>query len=176
MELWDIYDTNRSKTEKIISRGNTLAHGEYHIAVQVCIFNSKGEMLIQLRQPFKDDWPNMWDITAAGSVLSGETSQQAAHRELLEELGLDVDFSNIRPRFTINFEKGFCDIYSYEKEIDTDSLTLQKEEVKAVKCAPLGQILDMIESGEFITYYKSFLELIFDSRNSYGSHLNEKLK
>ncbi len=173
MELWDIYDINRNKTGKTIMRGCTLGQGEYHIAVQVCVFNSKGQMLIQQRTPFKDDWANMWDITAAGSVISGETSQQAAQRELSEELGIDMDFSDVRPRFTVNFDRGFCDVYDVLADVDTESLVLQKEEVQAVRWADRRQILEMIENGKFITYYKSFIELIFDSRQSYGSHENE---
>ncbi len=176
MELWDIYDINRNKTAVKINRDIPLEKGEYHLAVQVCIFNSKGEMLIQQRQPFKDDWANMWDITAAGSVISGETSCDAVHRELFEELGIDIEFTNIRPRLTVNFDNGFCDVYIYEKEINLDELKLQEDEVKAVKWATKQEITEMIERGEFITYYKSFIELLFDSRSSYGSHKSESLK
>lgn len=59
--------------------------GTYHLVVHVCVFNQKGEMLIQQRQPFKQGWPNLWDVTMGGSALAGETSQQAAMRELKEE-------------------------------------------------------------------------------------------
>lgn len=41
--------------------------------------------------------PGMWDLSAGGHVDSGETSIQAIHRELLEELGLDVDPSDFQP-------------------------------------------------------------------------------
>ncbi len=173
MELWDIYDINRNKTGKTVMRGCLLGQGEFHLAVQVCIFNSNGEMLIQQRQPFKDDWSNMWDITAAGSALAGETSRQAAQRELFEELGIDIDFSDVRPRCTVNFDQGFCDVYAVLVDVDSETLVLQKEEVQAVKWANMQQILEMIDKGEFITYYKTFIGLIFDLRNSYGSHENE---
>lgn len=33
----------------------------------------------------------MWDISACGGVISGETHKQAAKRETLEETGLEVD-------------------------------------------------------------------------------------
>ena len=86
MEVWDVYDSNRRKTSKQIKRGSPLSDGEYHLVVHICIFNSAGEMLIQQRQSFKEGWPNLWDVTAGGSVLSGESSNQAASRELFEEL------------------------------------------------------------------------------------------
>ncbi len=170
MEQWDIYDINRNKTGRIMNRGEELKNGEYHLAVQVCIFNEKGQMLIQQRQPFESDWSNMWDITTAGSALAGETSQQAAERELFEELGYRIDLTNIRPKFTVNFDGGFCDIYLIERDVDIEILTLQYEEVQAVKWADREEILEMMDRREFITYYRSFIELMFDGRKSYGSH------
>ena len=176
MELWDIYDIDRNKTNKTIQRGQKLKDGEYHLAVQVCIFNSKGEMLIQQRQPFKDDWANLWDITTAGSAIAGENAQKAAERELYEELGIKIDLENIRPRLTVNFGDGFCDIFLIEKDIDLNTLTLQYEEVQAVKWANKNEIIEMIKKGEFITYFNSFIAILFDLRNSKDSHSSEKLK
>ena len=49
MELWDVYDVVRNKTGRTMVRGETFAEGDYHLVVHVCIFNSKGEMLIQKR-------------------------------------------------------------------------------------------------------------------------------
>lgn len=77
-ELWDLYTKDREKTGRTHRRGELMKEGEYHLVVHVCIFNSKNELLIQQRQPFKEDWSNMWDLTAAGSALQGENSQQAA--------------------------------------------------------------------------------------------------
>ncbi len=45
MELWDIYDIDRNKTDKIMERGAKFNEGDYHLAVHICIFNSKGEMI-----------------------------------------------------------------------------------------------------------------------------------
>ena len=44
-------------------------------------------MLIQHRQPFKEDWSNMWDLIVDRSAVAGDTSKTAAEREFLEELG-----------------------------------------------------------------------------------------
>lgn len=175
MEIWDVYDINRNKTGKM-ERGSEFAPDAYTCVMHICIFNSKGEMLIQQRQPFKKVWPNLWDISVGGHTEAGETSQMSAHRELLEELGLDRDFNDIRAHFTINFPHGFDDVYFLEEDLDLSELTLQESEVKAVKWASREEIKAMIESGEFITYYPSLIDFIFDSRKSYGAHLNESNK
>lgn len=168
MELWDVYDVNRHKTGRTMARGSSFADGDYRLVVHVCIFNSQGEMLIQQRQPFKEGWANMWDITVGGSAVSGETSQEAAQRELFEELGVDMDLSDTRPKLTVNFDVGFDDIYTVQKDISLDDLTLQYEEVQNVKWASQEEILSMIEAGEFIPYQKNLIKLLFDIKNQYG--------
>ena len=99
MELWDVYDKNRILTGRKIERGSKLGKDDFHLVVHICIFNLKNEMLIQQRQPWKNGWPNMWDLTVGGSALAGETSTAAAERETLEEIGYKIDLSNERPFF-----------------------------------------------------------------------------
>lgn len=170
MELWDIYDIDRNKTDRTMTRGAEFAEGDYHLVIHVCIFNSKGEMLIQQRQSFKEGWPNMWDISVGGSAVQGDSSQTAAERETLEELGLKLDLQGVRPHFTINFDQGFDDIYIIEKDIDLAELKLQYEEVQNAKWASKEEVLQMLEKEEFIPYYASLINLLFDTRKSYGCH------
>lgn len=169
MELWDIYDRNRVTAGKTMLRGSSFADGAYHLVVQICIFNSQGQMLIQQRQPFKDGWPGMWDITAGGSAVAGESSQSAAQRELFEEIGYRMDFQNSRPHISVSFEKSYVDYYLAEADADVQKLQLQAEEVQKVKWAAKEEILCMLEAGTFVPYYSSFLCLLFDMRRGYGS-------
>lgn len=160
-EYWDVYDVHRQKQNGMIQRGKPIKEGEYHLVVHCCIFNHNGEMLIQQRQSFKEGWPNYWDITVGGSALINETSQMAMSREMQEEIGYHYDFSNHRPRLTINFEDGFDDIYLLHEDVLLDSLHLQQEEVQAVKYASEKEILKMIDAGSFVPYESSFIQLLF---------------
>ena len=170
MEEWDIYDKDRIKTNKVVQRGMFLARDEFHLVVHVCIINSRDQLLIQQRQPFKNGWPNMWDLTVGGSALSGESSAVAAERELFEEIGYKVDLSTIRPSFTINFNRGFDDFYIINEEVNLNELILQNSEVKAVNWASKEEVISMIKSGAFIPYHISLIEMIFDMKNKYGAH------
>lgn len=170
MEIWDVYDKDRIKTGETMVRGNKFKEDTYHMVVHVCIFNSECKMLIQQRQPFKDGWSNMWDITVGGSAISGDTSQLAAEREVYEEIGYKLSLDGIRPALTINFDKGFDDIYLIKQDIDISKLSLQYEEVQSVKWASKEDILCMIDEETFIPYHKSLIELLFFMRNSKGAH------
>lgn len=173
MEYLDIYDTNRVPTGRTFARGEKPENG-YYFVVQVILFNAKGQMLIQQRQSDKLGWPDKWDVTAGGSVQAGENSQQAAARELREELGIVMDFTGIRPNVNSTFTEGFTDVYLAEKEIDLKNVTLQKEEVQDVRWADRQEILEMIAKGKFVPYYPSWISYLFDSRKSYGSFRRDK--
>ncbi|MFA9558119.1 NUDIX domain-containing protein [Evansella sp. AB-rgal1] len=168
MEIWDIYDKDRKLTGRTMVRGESFEAGDFHLVVHVCIFNNKGEMLIQQRQPFKQGWSNMWDLTVGGSAIAGDTSQQAAEREVLEEIGYIINLHGVRPSFTVNFEVGFDDYYLVVEDIDIGELTLQPEEVQQVKWASRDEIMRMIDEGIFIPYHKSLINLLFDMRKYMG--------
>ena len=170
MELWDIYDENRALKNETMVRGEQIKDGDYHLVIHVCVFNNKGEMLIQKRQPFKSGYSGLWDVTVGGSAVSGDTSRKAAERELFEEVGIQHDFTGIQPHLTLNFYHGFDDIYLIEKEVDINTLKLQYEEVEKVMWADEEQILAMIESGEFIPYYPELIRLLFTMRGPLGAH------
>jgi 8-oxo-dGTP pyrophosphatase MutT (NUDIX family) len=111
----------------------------------------------------------MWDITAGGSALSGDTSNEAASRELREEVGIDVDLTDVRPAMTIYFDGGFNDIYTINMDVDIDSLQLQESEVAEVKWATEEEILEMLKNKEFVLYKSSFISLLFFLRNHNGA-------
>lgn len=168
MEIWDLYDKERVKTGETVERGGEFASDRYRVVVHVCIFNSKGEMLIQHRQPFKKGWSNMWDISVGGHIISGETSSQGAEREVFEELGYEISLD--RPSLTVNFNSGFDDIYIVKADFDIDTLKLQYEEVSEAKWATVDEIFAMIDSGEFIPYHKSYIQMLFDMKSYMGVH------
>ena len=50
MELWDVYDEERRLTGRTMVRGEAYPEDGYHLVVHMCVFNSRGEMLLQRRQ------------------------------------------------------------------------------------------------------------------------------
>lgn len=164
MEIWDLYDSQGNKTGLTITRGEPVPEGYYYMAIHACLFNREGSMLIQKRTHIKRAWPDVWDLTAGGGAVSGDSSQSAVARELREELGIDMSFEGQRPFITVHFNQGFDDIYIVDTEVELSSLSLQPEEVADARWASEEDILDMIDRGEFVPYHKSLIQLIFAMR------------
>ncbi len=178
MELWDIYDIDRVRTGRVAQRGKPaseggLGEGEYHLVVHICVFNGRGQLLLQQRQKDKEGYPNLWDVSAAGSALAGENSAAAASRELREELGLVHDFTKERPFWTTHFERGFDDWYFIRIEANINDLRLQPEEVQDAKWADLAEIERMLDSGEMVPYYRDLVRLWFVMKDHRGSTTHE---
>lgn len=161
VELMDIYDTERRRTGRTSPRGSRLGRDEYHCIVHVCIFDEEGRMLIQRRQITKQSWPGLWDVTAGGGVQAGERSHQAAEREVLEELGLQIRLKDLRPALTANFPHGFDDFYLLRQASPLSGLRLQKEEVMDARWATEKETLELLERGEFLPFLPEFLRTLF---------------
>ena len=87
-EVFDVVDEN----DRIIgSKGREEVHVNnlLHRAVHIWLFNERGELFLQKRSPWKQNHPDLWCSSTAGHVDSGESYEEAAHREMLEEIGVD---------------------------------------------------------------------------------------
>lgn len=78
--------------------------GKLHRAFSVFAFNSKKELLIQRRALSKYHSAGLWTNTCCSHPRKGETTEEAAHRRLKEELGIDCDLKEIH---SIIYKKKF---------------------------------------------------------------------
>ena len=168
MERMDVYDRERQKTGRTMDRADKPAPGDCRLVVHVCVFNAAGELLIQRRSPEKFAYPLRWDVSAAGAVDAGETSGQAAEREMREELGYALELADSRPVMTVNFPNGFDDFYVVEREIDLEDLTLQKEEVCEAAWVSLEEAERMVADKRFCPYPKGLLTMLYSLRHGKG--------
>jgi 16S rRNA (adenine1518-N6/adenine1519-N6)-dimethyltransferase len=76
-------------------RATVHANNLLHRAVHILLFNGAGELFLQKRSRLKDRHPNVWDSSAAGHVDAGEEYDEAARRELDEELGVSAELERI---------------------------------------------------------------------------------
>lgn len=89
-ELVDIVDDD-DEVVATVTRAEMRAKRLQHRAVSIAVLSSDGLLLVHRRADTKDVWPGMWDMAAGGVVAAGEHYEDAARRELAEELGVTVD-------------------------------------------------------------------------------------
>jgi isopentenyl-diphosphate delta-isomerase len=86
----DILDEQGNKTGQVLLKSEAHKQGLWHGGAHIWIYNSKGEVLMQLRSPKKIVRPNIWDVSVAGHIAAGKTPLKTLVEEAEEELGLKI--------------------------------------------------------------------------------------
>ena len=153
MELWDAYDVSFNKIE-----GITLVRGEestfhddiFHLVCDILVKHVDGTYLLMKRDPRKH-YGGMWEATAGGSALQGETPIECAHRELEEETGIiateltEVGRMVDKSTHCIYFE------YMCVTDWQKDTIRLQEGETIAYKWITNNELIAMKED-ELVTH------------------------
>lgn len=163
MELIDIRNNDGSITGKVKARAQVHTDGDLHATSHVWIVraNKKGsfDILLQKRSSNKDAYPDCYDISSAGHIPAGQDYLTSAIREIKEELGLNVDRTELKfigmhdgEVKTSFYGKPFHNhelsaVYLYHKELDPRKMKLQKEEVQSVKWMDFEECLTQVRKG-----------------------------
>jgi 16S rRNA (adenine1518-N6/adenine1519-N6)-dimethyltransferase len=138
--------------------GNNLLHR----AVHVLIFNSIGDVYLQKRSPYKDRHPLLWDSSAAGHVDAGEEYDEAARRELKEELGIDVPLERV-VKLPASERTDYEFVWLYRGQHDGD-LNLNRTEIEYGGFFPVTIVNSWIQARpeefapSFAECWKAYLE------------------
>ncbi len=96
-ELVDILDENGNYTGEICLKSEAHLKGLFHPTVHIWFYTPEGKILFQQRGKDKKTFPLLWDVSVAGHIEAGETFQQAALREVAEEIGIPITKSDLKP-------------------------------------------------------------------------------
>lgn len=139
-ELWNLVDSKGIATGIKYERGasNPIPDGLYHLAVEVWFKPGFNKLLLTQRHPDKP-YGLKWECTC-GSALYGESSFEAAQRELSEELGIRVSLSELEYLNTVIEGNCIIDIFLVERNLSFSEIVLQEDEVVAHKYVDVGNL------------------------------------
>ena len=90
-ERFEIVDAD-DRVVGVAARG--ACHGNpalVHRTAHVVVWSRAGRLLLQKRSAGKDIQPGRWDTAVGGHLHVGESYEQAARREMAEEIGIAAD-------------------------------------------------------------------------------------
>ena len=144
-EVLDLVDEN----DTVIGHANRRdIHrlGLRHRAVHILVFDMDDHLLLQKRALHKDINPGLWDTSAAGHVEMGESYDDAARRELLEELDIQSPINAIG-QLQAEAETGweFIKIYRchHPGQVNPDP-----NEIIETAWVPIGKINDRVREED----------------------------
>lgn len=156
MEIWDAYYADGTPAGTDLIRGEPIPEGLYHLVADVTVRHRDGDFLVMLRDPNKPLSPGLYEGTAGGSALKGETPLEAAKRELFEETGIlaeqFVPFYRIVTAGTSICHGFFCIV-----DCRKDSVVLQEGETAAYKWLPEEEFLSLLNSDAYVPSHRKRL-------------------
>jgi len=173
-EVIDLLNENGSFTGKTVLKSFAHKNNLWHKSIHVWIFNKDKGILLQKRAKTKKLFPNLWDVSVAGHVQSGEDVNSVALREAKEELGINLNKKILKKIFQQKqssncgggvFENIFCDVFTYQLS-HVPLFVLQKEEVDSVKFVPINilekDLFDEKKRVEFIPGVEEYWLKVID--------------
>lgn len=163
MELFDILGEDGKPTGLVRERSVAHEMGTLHQTVHMWVVRKRPDgsfdLLVQKRAKDKDSYPGCLDISSAGHMHAGDGMEESVVREFSEELGIKAPYSDFTFAFdhrsyheSVFYGRPFRDaelshVHIYEKPVDIENLTLQKEEVESVQWISLSDLAALVLSG-----------------------------
>lgn len=150
MELWDAYDAQFNKIKgRTLARGENIPDGLFHLVCDVIVRHTDGTYLLMMRDPRKH-YGGMWEATAGGSALAGETPPECAMRELREETGIIATGLTEIGRMVIEDAHAVYVEFLCATDWEKENITLQEGETVAFKWVSRKELLRM-DQDELVT-------------------------
>ncbi|MBB4827093.1 isopentenyldiphosphate isomerase [Sporosarcina luteola] len=185
MEMLKVYDVQYNY---VVDESRDVIHakGLWHETFHCWLIDGEN-VLIQKRSATKKDFPSLFDITAAGHILSNEKVMDGI-REIEEELGIPVDESKLRLMGIVRdvielpgfIDREFTNVFLYSSTFTPTEFSLQEEEVESihavsvtdlqalfrrevitVECRNIdNDVIESIQLSDFVPHETSYLEAI----------------
>lgn len=128
--------------------------------IAVFVFNDKGQLLVQKRSSQLKRFPNYYESSVGGHVELGESYEEAALREMKEELGIKKPLKFVKKK-KITYEEVTKFVTLFECSTN-QKLKIDKQEVKEAKFMDISQIKAMIkDKGLFLPVFVEFFNDLF---------------
>lgn len=153
-ETWQLYSPNGEPIEGVgwnAELDNPEATGsDAIVGVAVVFLYRRGkdglEFLWQKRSEKIDRYPGDWDISAGGHINLGETKIDAAVREAREEIGAEIDVSELKLATMRPFNKDrFAWVYLVDYTDKVEDFHFDDEEVSEVKWVKYNEMKEFRE-------------------------------
>ena len=162
-EYIDIVTSTGDPTGKIALKSEAHKHGWFHNTIHLWLYTNKGEILLQQRSHKKLIYPLLWDVSVAGHIDAGETFIEAALRETLEEIGLELN-PNMLTKIGVELHKSSYDdgtiqdhefhhIYIAILERNILELKPQEDEVEALKLVTFHEFENLLKHSESNSHF-----------------------
>ena len=169
-EVVDVLNENGESVNRVVTRKESHELGLWHRVVVIAIIDNNGHVLMQQRSKFIESYPGKWDVSVAGHVSAGQSSKEAAIREVSEELGITIKENELNYIFTDKYIKKLKEnyiinhIYDFyivkRNNINVEDIKMRDSEVEQIKLCNSKDICNLLSEEKVIKLDKVYEDLM----------------
>ena len=163
MEQWTAYTREGQETGHVLTRGQAIPEGFYHLVVECIVRHTDASILFMKRAADKPSYPSYWEASAGGSALLGEQPLEAVLREVAEETGLTLQPDSLicYHRFIADEDHCLFHCYLAETAVDQAAISLQEGETTDFIWVPQEELERFLADQPVIPRQKEVLTSLF---------------
>jgi isopentenyl-diphosphate Delta-isomerase len=157
-ELIDVLTPDGARTGVRKTKAQVHCGGDWHRAAHIWIVTPDRRVILQRRSLCKENYPGLWDVSAAGHLSAGESAIEAAVRETQEEIGLKIEPGELErvmttgERVVLNggtyIDNEIHDVFVVRRAVEMTSLRLDPVEVDGVRLMAIEDLRKRVAAGD----------------------------
>lgn len=131
--------------------------------IHILIFNSDGQILLPLRSPNKDKFPNTYDTSISEHCRAGESYEEAARRGLKEELNITNPKLKLLGVFKIDCGPADKMISAVYECLYKGKMKIDREEITDIEPKTTQELKEMLQTqtSKFAPWTREILKWYF---------------
>ena len=157
-ELIDVLTPDGAPTGVRKTKSQVHRDGDWHRAAHVWIVGPDRGVVLQQRSLRKENYPGLWDVSAAGHLSAGESAIEAAVRETLEEIGLTIEPGELeqvmttREHLVLNggtyIDSEIHEVFVVRRAVDVALLRFDPVEVDGLRLIAIEELRKRVAGGD----------------------------
>ena len=138
-----------------------------HKASLVIPRGKNGKFIFAKRGETMEPWPGTWCCGIGGKVSSGQSYEEAAVRESLEEAGVALDVKYVTSfKYDCSKYKAIFQVFTTKDEVEVSSLVPDPREVQHFAALSLDSVKEDVDKDPekfaptFVAAFRAFIEAI----------------
>ncbi|MBI2020527.1 NUDIX domain-containing protein [Candidatus Daviesbacteria bacterium] len=133
--------------------------------ISILIYDKNNRILFSKRSKNKSLYPSYWTMSTEGHMSRGENTEDTAHRELKEELGIDIELTFLK-KVEVNEPPNQYLTSCYIGKYQGEKIVIEPSEIEEIRFLNENEFNQLLETEKATEFAKEFARDFWAGKNN----------